>query len=1055
MSSASRPRSLPSLARLADLRRLARSAAVASLGVLAAGLFAGCDDNVSCVFSTGCSDDDDGDGESGLPATLPEDGWWVANALPTIERFFPQGLVVGPRSPVGLVFSESMSAESLEGLFELVARSMLGGGTDVPVPLSGEALVGDGRVLILIPAMDMPDGEIRLRVDMDAEGDPTDVTGQPLRLTPGAELLTFTVDDMAVMAPLVVGTWPDDGDTGQSPIGEIIVVFDREINAATVTTTSFDVLVNGVPPANDPVAQPLQIQFFGSSAPEPRVFVYRSVDPLGVPVPLGVDADVDVSLSPAGMEIEDLMGTALAPEMFSFRTSVLALPIELRIASQPSDAVGLANLTAGSPDELCIEVDLADGQPGDRVDLFLFGTSLDEEDPQLIALQRTLELVDTGTIPIPVAKFTLADLKLVRQGSGISARFDDGRLAVAARLRRGANETPLKVLDVDPNTDGIQDAVLDTEPPTVQQLLAFGGGTAVFRSDEREVAFSGHADEALRAAEVVLALPGGSMLSNGMRPPVVGSGPGNLFVTAPVTMDPSNPFGFLTGTATYTLVAYDAALNASMPVTGTFTQLGVVGTTPLAAGGTVEVEVYDALSLAPLANATVLSHADAGDGVNFPLLGSATTLATGVASNLPAHGAGQVGTLITVDLAGYDLFTFHGVPTTRLSVPLQPAGASGGATVSGQVSTPSPLALLSLNALDRVVADSRRPPEEVAFYGTATCGLLLNGETGCPFGPTPILPGRIGAQSFLAGLFGLSEPSFSAASLIQAFDLLLPVAPVGVGGMDVTTSSFPRLLSVLDGAEVEELAVELPAVALIADLVGLTGIVINQPDDDPETTGIPRCHVEALVPGLPETVPVGVGLSFELSPGVWRVRSGVPGAVTPIGAFGASGAIDPDLFLRAELRDLNGAVSTRRRRLSELAGLPVISGLPGLVIQNVPTLVQPPAGGSVIGSSYTIELPDTIPDSEDGLYRIDLSEPGVGRGWTLWKLDVPGTAAVEVRLPDLAAAGRTPLVNGTLTAVTSARSVPGLDTSAFLWADLAREVDILARSELQTYMQLP
>ncbi len=1036
--------------------RPARLAAAAAAACLAAGLLPGCNDNIACVYGGGCDSDDSGSNGQGLPATLPEDGWWIESAPPGIERTFPQGMGRGPRTPIGLVFSESMNAQGLTGFFEVVARNPLGGGMDVPVPLSAEALVGDGRVLLLIPASSMPDGEVRVLVSMDAEDDPTDVTGQPLSLASGAQVASFTVDAMTATEPVVAGTWPDEGDTGQSPIGEIVVAFDRAINALTVTDASFDVRVNGLPPANDPVAQPLQIQLLGTTTPEPRVFLYRSVDPLGSPVPLGQDADVDVSLSPmTGMEIEDAMGVPLQPTSFSFRTSPLSLPLDVRIASQPSDAVGLSNLTTGSPDELSIEVDLADGLPGDRVDLFLFGTSLDEEDPHLIALQRTLELVDTGMTPIQLATFTLADINLVRQGAGISARFEDGRLAAAVRLRRGSNETTLKVLDVDPLEDGIQDAVLDTQPPTVQELLDAGGGTSFYRSDEREVTFAGHADEVLRAAEVVLTLPGGSMLSNGTRPPVVGSGEGGLFVTAPVTMDPGNPFGFLTGTATYTLVVYDEALNSSAVATGTFTQLGVVGTTPLAAGGTLDVQVFDALTLAPLPGATVLSHADAGDGVNFPSLGSGTTGPTGLATGLPAHSAGQVGTLITVDLPGYDLFTFHGVPTTFLSVPLVRAGSALGATVSGVVSTPSPLAFLSLNTLDRVVADSRRPPQEVAFYGTASCSPVFSGETGCPFGPEPILPLRIGAQSFLAGLFGITEPSFSAAALIQAFDLLLPVQPTPAGAPDTTTSSFPRMLSVLDGATVEELPVELPPVALIADLLGLMGIEVNRPDDDPDTTGIPRCHVEALVPGLPATVPVGLALAFEQGPGIWRVRSAVPGAVTPVGSFGASVAIDPDLFLSLELRDLDGAVSLRRRRLSGLAGLPVLSGLPSLVIQDVPTLVQPPAGGSVTGSSYTVEFPDTIPDAEDGLYRVELSEPGVGRGWTLWKLDVPGSANVEVRLPDLQALGRTPLVDGMLTAVLTAFSVPGLDTSAFLWADLAREVDILARSELQMYVQLP
>lgn len=1032
------------------------AAALVAAAALAAGLLLpGCDDNISCVFGGGCRDDDEGGvGSSGLPALLPEDGWWIRDTAPALVRTFPTGMEVGPRTPIGLVFDESMNAERLDGFFELVTASP-GGSQEVVLPLATQVLVADGRLLLLLPAAPLPDAEIRVRVVEEVEERPTDVTGQALGLAAGAQVASFTVDAMAADEPMVVGTWPADGDTGQSPIGEVVVVLDRAMDATTVTDASFDVLVGGMPPANDPVAAPLQIEVLGSSAPEPRVLVWRSVDPMGAAVPLGVSADVDVTLSPMGAEIEDADGEPLAETSFSFRTGPLALPVDVQILSQPGDAIGLANLMAGGADELMIEVQLEDGRPGDRIDLFLFGTSLDDEDPQLVARLRSLALVDTGTLPITSAVFDLATLNLVRQGTGIEARFDDGALAVAVRHRRGANATPLKVLDVDPDAEGIQDPLLDTQPPVVEDLLDAGGTTASYRSDEREIAFAGHADEALRSVEVVLTLSGGTMLSNGTRPPVVGSGTDGLFVAAPVALDPTDPFGFLDEGATYELVAYDEALNPSAPVTGTFTQLGAVGTTPLAAGGTLEVEVFDAVTLAPLGGARVITHADAGDGTTWPFLGAGTTGTDGIATSLPAHAPGQAGTIVTVDLAGYDLVTFHGVPAARVSLPLRPSALGASATARGRVSTTSTLAALSLGGLQRSVADTRRPADVPALFASGPCGFLPSGSFGCDFGPQAILPGRIGAQTFLAGLFMLSEGNFSAGTLIQAAVLTLPVPPVASGTTDVGASSFERLLTVLDGATVEELPIELPSVLFVADLMNLTGIDTNRPDDDPDTTGIPRCHVEALAPGLPVAPVVGLGLAFEQGLGAWRVRSAVPGAVTPVGAFGAVGAVDPDLFLRLELRDRDGATSVRRRRLSELSALPVVSGLPSLAAQHVPTLLQPAPGGSVVGPSTTLELPDTLPDGETGLYRVELRTSAGGRGWTLWRPDAPGGANVLVRLPDLAPGGGAGLAAGTITAVLTAISVPALDPTAFLWADLEREYDIRAGSVPVTYQQLP
>ena len=59
---------------------------------------------------------------------------------------------------------------------------------------------------------------------------------------------------------------------------------------------------------------------------------------------------------------------------------------------------------------------------------------------------------------------------------------------------------------------------------------------------------------------------------------------------------------------------------------------------------------------------------------------------------------------ITVEAAGYDLFTFQGVPTTRLDVPLPPA-APGPASSVGVANSVGQA--LSSAFIDNVLADSR------------------------------------------------------------------------------------------------------------------------------------------------------------------------------------------------------------------------------------------------------------------------------------------------------------------------------------------------------------
>ena len=117
--------------------------------------------------------------------------------------------------------------------------------------------------------------------------------------------------------------------------------------------------------------------------------------------------------------------------------------------------------------------------------------------------------------------------------------------------------------------------------------------------------------------------------------------------------------------------------------------------------------------------------------------------------------------------------------------------------------------------------------------------------------------------------------------------------------------------------------------------------------------------VEARVPGLGGTVAVGLGLAYELAPDDFRLRSAIPGVASPMGDLVTSGAIDPDLLLHAEIRDVDGNVAGTRASFADVqtAGPPYIV-FPGSVSQ----FIFPMEGGSTGGQAFTIQCSDALVD---------------------------------------------------------------------------------------------
>lgn len=1021
---------------------------------LAAGLAAGaalflgsCGDNPACVFGpTNCQGGGGGGGTPGALGTeafLPEDGQWIREGSPTVTDVRP-GNNASTTTPIVITFSESMAGPTLDGAVRI---RVAGGGVGLPV-LASASLVGDGRVLIFLPAVPLMAGTTyEIVLDEDAPL-PTDLTGQTLVVSSDGLIDTFTIGTNDPDAPRVVATWPPDGASAQSATTEMVVVFDRIMQQATADEGSFLVEVGGVPPAFLPDPQPLALSVGPLPITDTRVYTLRSEDDEGVPAPLGAGETVLVTLSPTGDPIEALDGEELPTTTFEYDVAPFSAPVTATIVSMPTEAIGIENLDADGTNDLAIEVELANGQPGDRVGVFLFGQGLGEDDG-IVALFRQVTI--EGTAPITTVTLDAGDIDLGTTGP-VAGRFQDGFVAFALRVRRGTQVSPVTVLDVEPETPGIQDPLLDTERPVLMALTNPGADGQLFRSDQRDLVVTGRASEPLRAVDVVTPL--GSNVPPGETATVVGSNAEGFFVAAPV--DLGGVVGALDLPLDYELVLYDRALNTNKggPVVGQFTQLGAVGPEMLVDDGSIAVQVFDAVTLAPILGAAVMTHSD---DVGFPLVSSAASDADGSAA-VTAASTG-LATILSVGAPGYDLFTFHGVTAGRVGVPLAPTApsASGPASAVGAVTTTDPFAQFVLPQIDLRFADSRRLESALPSVPGGNCGVdPMTGQLSCPVGPIDVRPGLVGAQTAIGGLFAPSSlGAFSPALAVQSFSFELPVRPRNTGQETATLFDVPFLLTapgVPDAETTKEVAPE-QTLRLVGDLTegidfGTDPAGVENLVGDPAFTGKPIVTVEAVVPGLAAPALVGVGNGF-LTPGTrtWTIRAAFAGAASGEGSLGD--AIEPDLLLRAEIRDMAGNRAGQRPRISTLAQLP----LPlTMFAGNVPELFTPAPGGTTGGDSYTIEFDNSLldvqtgPQGGAGLYRLTLTASD-GRRWVLWRVDPPGgTGPVQVRVPDVALGGAVPLVDGPLELRIATFAWPTLDPAAFLWSDVEREYDVFSFS---------
>ena len=122
------------------------------------------------------------------------------------------------------------------------------------------------------------------------------------------------------------------------------------------------------------------------------------------------------------------------------------------------------------------------------------------------------------------------------------------------------------------------------------------------------------------------------------------------------------------------------------------------------------------------------------------------------------------GTIVTIDAGGYELFTFHGLPLARLSVPLRRSGVPD-ALLQGTVSSSNS----NLPGFTRYVGDTRIALDGDPLVPVQSCSFNPSlGLYQCGYGTAPIRSGPLGAASLL--VVEPPQTSFDPFRFLRAFD---------------------------------------------------------------------------------------------------------------------------------------------------------------------------------------------------------------------------------------------------------------------------------------------
>ncbi len=910
-----------------------------------------------------------GDAREGRPrirTVAPEDGGWPATV------------------PIVIEFSESVNESSIlptsttgtDG--RIILRVV---GTTTPLPCLYDFLAG-GRLLVMRPVTELsneqsPFYEVVLLPDArDADGVRFDLEDEEN----GDVLTTFQVNQAtSITDGRILATYPRDNQRDAARETSYFVVFDRPANDASISEANMFVRpAGGTVVTADPATA---AEIVGQ--PDTRVYELAPGTPF-----LG-----DTSYE---LVVDDTITFGTDGELdFRGRTPYAVFDT---VGPDAPTAVTIGNPTMGFPDRVnrlnlgginLAVTTSADAREGDTIVARIYGF-----DPETATMGDVGFVENTGRVPAPGGVQTVTIDFTGELGTVSNPTFEDGGLDFAVQMRRGSEQSGFFL-----NEEGA--ARFDLTPPTLTSAGPPGAGNDIF-TDLEHLSFHGVANEEIAEA----------MLTDGVNPAaeLFGSAESGYFTVRPVNL------GRLAGTRGYTLTFTDTAGNmVETAVTGTIVQRGTV-TGAVQPSGTLTVEAFDEVTLAPIVGATVVVD----PGVpTLPATGQLTMVTDGDGLAVFTGLAGATHT-VTIAAADYDLVTLYETAAGRVSLPVRPAENT--ATFRGAVAfevSPGITAAVGHNGY----AD----PSILALQTTTTDPLTIPS--------TSIFAGR---PQVVTALGGAIEPTMAPAFSLQGYamlgpTLLTPVAaiePADPGG--TTTAAVVMLSSAGSTAEI--------APAYTEDFALANGL------DTANLVGAPVVRVMAGLTGFHGQVLAGLGYATVTTGSAYTVNATYAQAVlTGFGVFA------PSFWVATEARDTGGRISRHRSLINTTNSVPVNPtnppGIPVITVPGGPATTAPLV-------TYNDEIaPGLVPG---GVAIADLTATdSAGRRWLVLKFDGDGAGGTDsVQFPDLVTAGVTGLQTGTWSVRAETRillSITGATATDIVLTERQRAEAAYARSAAQDF----
>lgn len=775
-------------------------------------LFASGCDNVGRAFDRDNDPDEpDPDATESIVQVVPVGGF-TKPGRPKVRTTNPEGPGWPAAVPVVVEFNESVNEASILPTSPTAtdARVILRvKGSTTALPCQYDFLMA-GRVLVLRPitALSVPPNAT---YEVVLLADSRDSDGVRFQVETGGTVLTEfqTNQDASFTDGRILALCPRDNATDHTREGDVLVVFDRPANAATVVAANCSV----APAGGSALAGTLDLPLSTVGVPDGRVVRFRPQATLLASTTYELTVDGDITFGQDGN--------------LDFRGRTPFADFETVAPTVPTD-VEMSNPTPGFPDQVnrgtvdnvVLRVTTpADTLAGDKVRVRIYGGDKTTNPVgDLGFVERIADVTANGAQTIDVsfagALGTLGD-----------PDFDDGELTFTAQMQRGAQYSTWvhQPSDSEPR--------FDITPPTLAVLgpPASADGMSLF-VDQEDTLVYGRASEKLAAASFADGVNTRTMYA---------CDDAGRFVLIPA------PIGRLATPRAFTLTLTDLAGNlAAATVSGTLVQRGhVTGTL----AGTLVVEAFDAATMLPVAGTTVLVDP-----------GTPTVPATGqLVGTTDANGlvtfTGLVSPSHTVTLvrSGYHLITMYSTPAARVSMPLTSTTASAAtATGKGTVAF-TPGANVSAIVGNTAVVDR-------AILGIRTTNGAPN-----TIPDTAITPNRLQLVTGFAGTFEpTAAPEFTShGALMMGPTLTVPTPP----GAPATPGADSRLSLALAPATAQYTVFTNGYTQDLALATGLdTGTLVG---------GKPRIRVGMAAAGFANQGLLGLGFATNTMGSVWSVST--------------------------------------------------------------------------------------------------------------------------------------------------------------------------------------